>query len=145
MWRWLRPTSSRRDADAAGLRAELELVLEENLRLRLEQQRALDAARGQERIAALRPAATSADEADDADDVWHTLAEVRALRQSLLAACKELALTIAAVETRVSGAPAPQELDRRVLSDRRRDEPAPVSNDRRSGSLSRGHGLRAAR
>ena len=138
--KWLRRAGRRREPEAVALRAELELVLEENLRLRLEHQRALDAARGQERIRALRSVASDPDEADDS---WHSLAELQTMRQSLLAACRELQLTIAAVERRCTGAPPPQELDRRVLPERREAErSAPVEAS--SGRAHSGQ-LRAAR
>ena len=99
------------------MRAEIKLVRDENLRLRMERQRALSSSRGAERIEQLRSALV---EADENDDLWQALAHTTAIRDNLLAACTELRLTIAAIERQLADTTPAQELDRRV-EDRRAD------------------------
>ncbi|MGC1513407.1 MAG: hypothetical protein WA797_10890, partial [Acidimicrobiales bacterium] len=100
-----------RDEVAAGadvtLRAELVSLREENARLRM----AHNAQPGmQQTIDRLRSATSDhvvtgpgADLADEADQLWHVLAEAVAIREGLLTACRDLAAAAASLEVRLEG------------------------------------------
>ncbi len=109
--RVVRKAGRPRDEVAGGadlvMRAELVSLREENARLRM----ARNAQPGmQQTIDRLRSATSDhvvsgpgADLADEADQLWHVLAEAVAIREGLLAACRDLAAAAASLEVRLEG------------------------------------------
>jgi len=93
---------------------QLELVAlrEENAKLRLEGQRALDLGRATERI---RDAVATATVAGDAEgDAWDALTEATVMRTALLAVCEDLQKAVGITERRLRTQIPGPELDRRL-------------------------------
>jgi hypothetical protein len=122
--RFLHRLGARTDQHTAELRAELVLLRDENMRLRLERQRLLGAAASAERVRELVGAVTST--ADEADDAWQALADAQALRTALLRVVSEMQHALRTAHEQLTAGTPPTELDRRV-GGRRRDDALAVS------------------
>lgn len=109
---------SRRDDDAAQLRAELELARSELTRLRAEAQRPDDAERAAALVAqaihaAAAAAEVSATQADDEDRAWALRAETERIRASLIRLCTELEKALHATVIELEGDLPLVQVDRR--------------------------------
>ena len=108
-----------RDNDVlSGLQADLELLREENVRLKADRQRVPDASRVAEDMRELSESARQRDTA--ADDAWHVLTEALVIRETLLDACQGIEHAMATVASRLR-ALAPSEtaeLETAGLADR---------------------------
>lgn len=89
----------------------------ENAYLRLEQQRALSIGRVAERVRGAVAGIESCP-AEQEDEAWAVYAEAAVLRETLLAACNDLAVAVSQMQRQLAGTTPPAEMDRRA-TDRR--------------------------
>lgn len=99
-----RSSSSMSAADRA-LQAELVSLREENARLRMASHAQPDLHLSVERLRAKTSdhviTGPGAELADEADHLWHVLAEALAIREGLLSACQELVVAAGSIEVRL--------------------------------------------
>lgn len=119
MRRLLGRFGTRADRHAAALEVELELLRDENMRLRLERQRLLGAAKSAQKVKELLGASGRA--ADDADEAWQALADTSALRDTILAVIGEVQQAMNTARQQLVAGALPTELDRRMVERRQTD------------------------
>lgn len=128
------------DQHVEDLRAELERLHDENMRLRLERQRMLGPAASAEKARDLADAMRA--KADEADDAWQAVAESHAMKDMLLRVVSEMQRAMGAAEEQLLSGTPPTELERRSRPRRRTDVPGEVWSARAAGAPDRAARLR---
>jgi DNA repair exonuclease SbcCD ATPase subunit len=127
--------ADRQDCEIAQLRTELELLREENTRLRIERSRIASAADQTERLRERLETLQQVEE--EADEAWQVLTDSHVLRDTLLQVVGDIERTMALARHQLLSATPATELDRRLI-DRRDDErPADAACDRAVGANGR--------
>ncbi|WP_432489567.1 hypothetical protein [Kineococcus sp. SYSU DK018] len=128
--RWGRGNATNRDE--AELRAEVDRLTQEVVRLRLERQRPVGIGSVAEQLNALSavPVATGSPGAQDRleaqDQAHHVLAQAESMRQSLLDVLDQLVVAASQMQRQLLAGTSVMEIDRRVLDRRRAADRGPV-------------------
>ncbi|WP_432492141.1 hypothetical protein [Kineococcus auxinigenes] len=129
--RWRRGNATNRDE--AELRAEVDHLTQEVLRLRLERQRPVGIGSVAEQLSALSAAAVTGtapspraqDSLEEQDQAHHVLAQAESMRQSLLDVLDQLVVAASQMQRQLLAGTSVMEIDRRVLDRRRAGERVP--------------------
>ncbi|WP_432501539.1 hypothetical protein [Kineococcus arenarius] len=123
--RWKRGDATNRDE--AELRAEVDRLNQEVLRLRLERQRPVSIGSVAEQLSALAAvradtatASRAQDQLEEQDQAHHVLAQAESMRQSLLDVLDQLVVAASQMQRQLLAGTSVMEIDRRVLDRRRR-------------------------
>ncbi|MCI2238160.1 hypothetical protein MO973_09895 [Paenibacillus sp. TRM 82003] len=133
--RWKRGGATDREEERE-LRAEVERLTQEVMRLRLERQRPVGIGSIAEQLAGLcadtagNPTAsargnTGTDELEAQDQAHHVLAQAESMRRSLLDVLDQLVVAASQMQRQLVAGGSPMEIDRRVLERRRGTDRAP--------------------